>query len=488
MKHRKKNSIGKNAVHLLYSTLFSSGLNAASLVILAKYLNSQSYGMFSIAFAFALIMGYCTDAGISVAVLREGSKKEVSLTVLLSSFVKVRLVLLGITLGTGYFLIQLLYQNQLELVNMMYYLMFPMVIGLALQSISITYFQLLEEMQFLGLIRICSAVLLVISVVSGMMLALPPFVICLLYGSSYLLAGIFGILLVGKRTAILFKQVFHRGLLKNVTSFIISGSLVVLLPQLGPIVLEKTITLTQVGFFAVAYRIPSALYQIPGVLAGAFYPALFKSYNGKGVEEHLQLNLLQLKMMALTGMAMTVSLFYIPELLIGTLFGSEWLSASNALQIMSWMLVLQSINVALADGLTTKALHHRRTAIQAAALLAGIGFYVGFSRQYGIEGAAFAAVGIELVSLAGYWFFNPSKKALAVKMLIPYMSYFIGLFVFINYFLVESPILATSLHLLSLTAVLVADRELLHKLKSSLSKGKRAKEEMTRQGVEDGLS
>ena len=488
MKREKKNSIGKNAVYLFYSTIFSSGLNAVTLIILAKYLDSQSYGMFSIALAYALIMGYCTDGGISVAVLREGSKNEVSLPELISSFVKVRLVLLGVTFIAGYFLIQLLYQNQPELMKTMYYLMLPMVTGLALQSISITYFQLIEEMQYLGLIRICSAVLLVVSVLGGMMLALHPFLICLLYGTSYLLAGIVGIHLVGKRTTIHFKHAFHRGLLKNVTSFIISGLLVVLLPQLGPIVLERTLTLKQVGFFAVAYRIPSALYQIPGVLAGAFYPALFKSYHSKGEAAHLQLNLLQLKMMALTGMAMTVSFFYVPELLIRTLFGEEWVSASKALQILSFMLVLQSINVALADGLTTKALHYRRTAIQAAALLFGIGFYVGFSHQFGIEGAACAAVGIELISLAGYWVLNPAKKALAVNMLIPYLSFFSVLFVIMNYFLSESPVLAACLHLLSLTVILAADRGLLHKLRALIVKDKRAEAETIERGIGDGLS
>lgn len=488
MTKEKRNSIGKNVFYLLYSTVFSSGLNAVTLVILANYLNSQSYGMFSVALAYSLIMGYCTDAGISVAVLREGSKKEVSLSSLFSSFIKIRLVLLGTTFLGGFFLIQFLYQNQPELMKTTYYLMLPMVTGLALQSISITYFQLIEEMQYLGYIRICSAVLLVISVLVGMLLSLHPYMICLLYGSSYLLAGLVGIRLVRKRTVIHFKQAFHKGLLKNVLSFIISGLLVVLLPQLGPIVLAQILTLTQVGLFAVAYRIPSALYQIPGVLAGAFYPALFKSYSIKGTKEHLQLNILQLKMMAITGMTMTVSFYYIPEILIRSLFGEEWIFASKALQIMSFLLVLQSLNVALADGLTTKALHHRRTAIQAFALLCGIGFYIGFSRQYGIEGAAGAAVAIELVSLAGYWLLNPSKKTLAVKALLPYCTFFASVFIVINYFLFANPVLATVLHLLSLTMIVIIDRELMRKLMNFISKDKKVETETVERGVENGTS
>ena len=48
-----------------------------------------------------------------------------------------------------------------------------------------------------------------------------------------------------------------------------------LLPQLGPIILEKVSTYNQVGFFGAASKIPAVLYQIPGVIAAAFYPRLF---------------------------------------------------------------------------------------------------------------------------------------------------------------------------------------------------------------------
>ncbi|MFK2825940.1 oligosaccharide flippase family protein [Bacillus sp. B190/17] len=464
MGSERKNSIGKNIFHLFYSTAFSSGLNALTLVILANYLDSPSYGMFSVALAFALIMGYFTDVGVSVSVLREGAKKEVSLSAVISSYIKIRIVLLGITFACGFCLIYLIYHSNTELIKAMYYLTFPMVTGLALQSISITYFQLTEKMQYLGFIRILSAVLLVLSVSLGMFFSLRPNLIYLVYGCSYLLAGIGGMYLISQRIAIRLRSAFHKGLLKNILSFIVSGLLIVILPQIGPIVLEKTLTLKLVGFFAVAYRIPFSLYQIPGVLAGAFYPALFKRYNSKGIEEHLQLNIMQLKLMALTGMAVTIPLYYMPEIIIGSLFGKKWLFASSALQILSFLLVLQSVNVALADGLTTRALQSRRTIVQAAAVVGGVGFYILFSQRYGVEGAAFAGVAVELLCLAGFWLLNPSRKTLAIKVLLPYLGSFALLFVLITYFFYTHPVLAAVLHLLCLLIIIAADPQLIRKL------------------------
>jgi O-antigen/teichoic acid export membrane protein len=470
MSSKRKNSIGKNVFHLFYSTAFSSGLNAFTLVILANYLESRSYGMFSISLAFALIMGYFTDAGMSVTVLREGAKKGVSLSTVISSYIKIRLVLLGVTFTVACCLIQIIYHNQPELMKLMYYLIFPMVTGLAMQSISITYFQLMEEMQYIGLVRICSAMLLVITISSGMFFSLPPNFICFLYGCSYLLAGIGGMYVISKRVVIRFKSIFHKGLLRNMPSFIISGLLIVILPQLGPITLEKTLTLEQVGLFAVAYRIPAALYQIPGVLGGAFYPALFKSYNDKGVTEHLKLNMMQLKLMALTGMVMTIPLYYTPEIIIGSLFGDKWLYASQALKILSFLLVLQSINVALADGLTTKALQSRRTIVQAAAVAGGVVLYLFFSKQYGVEGAAYAGVVIELISLAGFWLLNPARKALALKVLLPYISSFVFLLALITHLLSELPVLAAVFHFICLLLIIAVDPGLTRKLVSIIRK------------------
>ncbi|KMY52974.1 hypothetical protein AC623_02365 [Bacillus sp. FJAT-27231] len=466
----RKNSISKNVFHLFYSTAFSSGLNALSLVILASYLGSQSYGMFSVALAFALIMGYFTDTGISVAALREGAKRGVSVPAVISSYIKIRLALLGITLIGGFFLIQLLYQGSTELIRMMYCLIFPMVTGLAMQGISVTYFQLTEEMQYLGFIRISSASLLIIFICLGMTFSMEPNVICFLYGSSYLLAGIGGLCLTAMRVTIRFRSAFHKGLLKNIVPFIISGLLIVILPQLGPILLEKTLTLKQVGLFAVAYRIPSALYQIPGVLAGAFYPALFKSYNGKGATEHLQLNLTQLKIMALLGVTMMVPLYYMPEIIISVLFGDKWLSASIGLRILSFLLLLQSINIALADGMTTRNLQSRRTIVQAMAVVGGIGLYTFFSQKYGVTGAAFAGAAIELLSLAGFWLLNPARVTIAKKALLPYLSFFALIFVVITYFFSKWPFLAAILHLLCLLFFAASDRELSHKLISIMLK------------------
>lgn len=66
-----------------------------------------------------------------------------------------------------------------------------------------------------------------------------------------------------------------------------------LLPQLGPIILEKVSTYEQVGFFGAASKIPAVLYQIPGVIAAAFiqnYLRLEMKRILMNIENYLSLN------------------------------------------------------------------------------------------------------------------------------------------------------------------------------------------------------
>jgi O-antigen/teichoic acid export membrane protein len=460
----KKNSIAKNIIHLFYSTALSSVLNAAALIVLAYYLQSYYYGMFSVVLAFAMIMGYFTDAGLSDIVLREGSKKEVNTSILISSYVKMRMGLLVVTFLCGFLIIHLSNAGQREIIQTSYFLIIPMVTGIALQSIGTTYFQLIEKMQFYGLIRIISSVFLVVTLTIGMILHLNPLIICTLYGLSYFAAGIFGVYLVSKNINIRLKGPFHKGLLQNLGSFTLGGLIFVMLPQLGPLVLEKTITLKEVGLFAVAYRIPQALQQIPFIVAGAYYPVLFRSYNNNLLQDHLKYNIELIKIISLVGMAMTIPFYYMSESIIQLLFGEKWIQAAFPLKILSVMLILQAINIALADGLTSRALQSYRTGVQLIAVFFGVFLYMFFSKSYGVSGAAVAGVMIEVISLLGFWLCIPNRWIIAKRVIIPYLAIFIICLAFIDFFLDTLPLLAIVVNYILLAFVVFLDKENMYKI------------------------
>ncbi|MFP7297451.1 oligosaccharide flippase family protein [Neobacillus niacini] len=470
MEKSKKNSIAKNILHLFYSTALSSVFNGAALIFLAYYLQSYYYGMFSVVLAIAMIMGYFTDAGLSAIVLREGSKKNVNTSVLISSYVKLRIGLLVLTFLFGFLFIHLSNSGHREIIQTAYCLIIPLVTGVALQGIGTTYFQLIEKMQYYGLIRIISSVCLVLTLLVGMIFQLSPLFISTLYGFSYLTAGIIGVYLVSKNVQIRLSGPFHMGLLQNLGSFTLGGLVFVMLPQLGPLVLEKTITLQEVGLFAVAYRIPQALQQIPLIVAGAYSPVLFRSFNNNLLDDHLRYNIELLKIISLFGMAMTIPFYYLSDFIINLLIGEEWIHAAFPLKILSVMLTLQAINIGLADGLTSRALQSYRTRVQIISCLSGIFLYMFLSQSFGVTGAAFAGVIIEGIAFLGFWICIPNRWIIAKRVIIPYLTFFIFCLGFLDFFLNTIPFIAVVIHFLLLVFVVIFDKENMEKINSFIKK------------------
>lgn len=475
MNEFRPNSITKNIFHLFYSTAAASFLNALVLIYLASYLQAYHYGMFSVALASAMVMGYFTDAGLTEIAIREGSKKDADLSTILASYIKVRTLLLLITILGGSCFIYFFYHLNQELIKVAYFLSIPMVIGLALQGVGTMFFQLIQKMQFIGFIKMLSALLLICTLTLSILFSLPPIMVCLMYGLSYCMAGVFALILVASHVRIVLKLPFLPGFLKNFTSFMCSGLLFIITPQLGPIILEKTLTLKEVGLFAVAYRIPQALQQLPLIIAGAYRPVMFNRYHSKEAHEHLKLNVMLIKMMALFGMVITVPLYYLSDELVLLLFGESWLPASEAVSILSLLILFQAIGIGLADGLTTSGRQSFRTGVQLFSVLAGILAYILLSRSYGVTGGAYAGLAVEIMALIGFWLFIPNKKVIAQQTLLPYLIYFGLFFSLCTMALSNHPYTAASIHLLSIVFLIYLDKEmkgkvsiLLHQLRTKL--------------------
>jgi len=417
-----------------------------------------------------MVAGYFTDVGLSNVVLREGSKGQKDDSIVMSTYIKMRVILLVITLLVSTVVIYFLYSKG-NLSKVMFLLVLPTVIGLSMQSISVVYFQLKEQMKEIAKIRTLSAILSVFFVVLGMLCKFDINSIAFLYGCSYVIAGIYGLYMLFSKNSLSLSNEFDKNLLTGVPAFIISGLLIMILPQLGPLVLEKTVTLNELGNFSVAYRIPAALYQIPGVVAGAFYPVLFRYYNSKDLIKHKELNFLQVKLMGLMGICLCIPLFHLSNIIVEIVFGEEWVGAAIGLKILSFMLFLQSFNFPLADGLTTRNLQSKRTITQFLAVLSGVVLYYIFSLKFGVVGGATAAIFIEVIMLLGFIVFNPNKKDLIIKIIVPYFSIFIAFTLTSAFYLNTFPITAVIINLLSVVSLIVLlDKELRARLMKYIQK------------------
>lgn len=471
-----------NIVHLFYSTILANLLQAISLIALANFLNAKNYGMFSVAIALIFVMLFFTDLGVSNTFLREGARDGVDLSTIVSSYVKIRMVLFVLTSLIGYIVIHYFYEDK-NLIYLMLNVMFLMLFGLMWQNIGIAYFQLTERMKYIALIKVVSASFVIIITCFCIFGELSVYMTARLYGFGYMLGGLFSMYLMRKMTNIKMRVVMYKRLLRQLGPFIVSGFLIMSTPQLAPILLNYTLPLSMVGVFAVAYRMPAALYQVPGVIAGAFFPVLFKHYNQNNIEEHTKLNMLQMKLMALVGICMTIGLYHLAPYFISVFFQNEWSNAVQPLQILSFLIVLQSVNIAIADGLTTSGSQNKRTAVQCVALVIGGIILYALSSIGGAIGAAYAMVLFEVVALIGYIVVSEVRKQIVLQIVLPYTIYFGVAFIGVQYALQAYHFIALTLNMIIVVvSIFLYDYEL-KKLSLSFIRKMRKKDYITKQEI-----
>lgn len=455
----KKNSIISNAFYLFFGNVLIRFLSAASTILIARHLGAEDYGILSITLAFASVAGYFTDMGLTHTLIREGTKKNASIPILMSSFFRVRIIFSVLTIIISLIIVNLLYDDD-YIVFIHYLVLIPSIIGSALQLMGAAYYQLIEKMHLTALIRTIASVTTASSLILGMMFKWPLLYIAPIYGMASVLAGIISLVIVIKNVNI-FKG-WDSGILNNILTFTVSGLTVLLLPQIGPIVIEKASTLKEAGYYSAAYRIPSLLYQIPGVVAMAFYPVLFRLGNNKEYDKHLDLNIKQLKVMSFLGISMAIPFLFYSEWWVNLLFGANWEKAALPLSILSVMVIIQSFNYPMADALTTKGKQKARTWIQVMTTIVGIFLYYYFSLKFGSVGGAIAAVISEVILFIGFFFFHGKGFNLIVRGGLKVLSAFTGvvlLFIFTSDMM--HPFLASIVYdLIFVCIILIIDADL----------------------------
>ena len=170
------------------------------------------------------------------------------------------------------------------------------------------------------------------------------------------------------------------------------------------------------------------------VIAGAFYPVLL-SIIIKKFRRAYEIKLTSNKINGDCGSLYDNRFISFSTILYFYIFYEEWSNAVEPLQILSFLIVLQSLNIAIADGLTTSGRQNKRTVVQCIALVIGGIMLYSFSSIGGVIGAAYAMVLFEIVALVGYIAVSVVRKKIVFQIVIPYTIYFGVTFIGVQYML-----------------------------------------------------
>ena len=411
----KTNKILKNASYLFVGNITVRFVLAIATIFFARYVSPSDYGMFTTALAVSAVICYFTDAGLTHTFMREGTRSDANISVLISSYLRIRLIL-AIVISVLFAIFAQFFYPDAYLRTMVYWVVLPTMFGATLQGVGMAYFQVTERMQFTAIISVLQGVTAAAALLLGMSFQWSLMMVAAMYGVSSLVTGVIAFIMTIRYTKV--HKGWDKGILDQLLIFTINGIIIMLLPQLGPIILEKVSTYNQVGFFGAASKIPAVLYQIPGVIAAAFYPRLFAFGNEKNIEEHRKLSSFELKLMSFLGMGISIPFIADPSFWIVSLLGEEYAPAGDALAILAFMVILQSINYPLADNLTTIGQQWKRATTMTIGLVVAIIGYIVLGSKYGMMGAAPAAILTEITLLIGFTLFIRKGMQLLVKGII----------------------------------------------------------------------
>lgn len=403
-----------NVMYLFFGNVFTKLLAAVATILYARFSGASEYGILSVALAFAAIVSYFTDAGISQTTIREGTKPDADISSIMFAYTKIRLFLFfGVTLFSIVF-INIFYSDPVTKSTILF-LTVPTLLGALGQGIGITYFQIIEKMKYVSLINIIVSVGNSLALFIGVISQLSIQMVSLLYGIASILGGIYAIWVMYKEIDFKVVKKKHPELLNQLLSFTINGIIVMMIPQLGPIILEKVLTTTEVGNFSAAFKIPSVLYQFPGIVATAFYPKLFSLGNSGELSEHRRICGLELKIMGTLGAALALPFILAPGFWIRLLLTDEFSPAIPALVVLSYLILLQAIKYPLADYLTTVGNQWKRTVVMFLGLIVVIILYIVLGSNFGILGGALAPLISEVVIILGCVLFIPKGFSFLFK-------------------------------------------------------------------------
>ncbi|MED2790595.1 oligosaccharide flippase family protein [Bacillus wiedmannii] len=439
----KKNKILKNASYLFIGNIIVRFAVAIATILFARYVSPSEYGIFTIALAVSSVICYFTDAGLTHTFMREGTRQNSNISKLLSSYLRIRLTLAFIISILFIIFAQLFYEDA-YLRTIVYLVVLPTMFGATFQGVGMAYFQATERMQFTATISVIQGLSSAVSLLLGMYLQWSLTIVAAMYGGASFITGCITLIIVNRYTT--FYKGWDNRILNQLLVFTINGIIIMLLPSLGPIILEKVTSYDNIAYFGAASKIPMVLYQIPGVIAAAFYPRLFAFGNENNIKEHRELSYFELKLMSFLGIGISIPFIINPNFWIISLLGEKYAPAGDVLAILAFMVIFQSINYPLADNLTTIGQQWKRTITMSIGLIVAIISYIVLGKQFGMIGAAVAAIITELCLLIGFTIFISKGLQLLFKgVIFNILSFTISCLIYQNVLIGFPPLIALTL-------------------------------------------
>lgn len=388
-----------NVTALLSGSVVSQGINALTLLLIARQLGPAGYGQYAACFALAGFAALLINLGADIWLLREGGRQAVPLGESLGSVFTVKVVAGVAWLGLMLVVAPLLRQDtfpagllQLSALSVLLDSLFSTALTAFKASLRNHLTSLLESSSDTAWL---AATLLLIGLGVRQVEIYVEVRIGVLLISLIIAILIIQCLIGVKGT---FRTV--RRLLHEAPPFAASEFLSWISLRMDVLIIAFALGEHAAGLYAPAVGVVNALFLIPAAVYGVMVPVLSHLVMTNPAQAEAAAKRMVVLLFA-TGLGLSLTLVGGAPLLVS--FLQEGFSGSlSVLRILSVILLFKSGSFAMAAILVAIGRQPYRTLVQAVAAIVNIGLNLWIVYRLGIEGVAWVYVLTELLTVLGY--------------------------------------------------------------------------------------
>jgi O-antigen/teichoic acid export membrane protein len=397
-------TVGKNILVLFVSQLASMGFGFFYLILSARYLGPELFGLLTFALAFTGIFGLLLDLGLNNLAVREVARDKSRANEYLSNITFIKLIMGVITFGLTVVVVHSLGYAE-ETIAIVYLLTLSTVFSAVTASFYVI-FQSFEKMEYQSVAGILTSLLMltgaIILIARGA--GVVAFAAVTLISSALVLGYSFFICV---RKFKLFNAEanldFWWPTIRQALPFGLSSVFVTIYFWIDSLMLSLIQGNQAVGFYNAGYRLVFSLLFIPAVFSTAVFPAMSRFYISS--RDSLQLMWKEfLRFMLILSIPIAVGTTLLAGRFVALIFGDGYAPSVAVLQVLIWSLVFIFANATFVRLFESANMQIVVTKITGLMVIVNVAINLVLIPKFSYVGASFAILITEFIALAILFF------------------------------------------------------------------------------------
>jgi O-antigen/teichoic acid export membrane protein len=409
-----KQTIVKNAVWLSGATLVTRVIRAGLVILAARMLGVEGYGVFSYAMSFAAFLSLLSDVGITGYLTREISRDAEKRSSLVSTAIIVKVVMavvtFGLTVGAQTLFVKV------EGVEALIPLAAMLVFFDTMRLFAFGFSRARNKMEIEGIFIFVTEVAIASLALIFFIPNPSPFVLSAAYVAGSAIGTVLTYLVIRNylRDLMARPRVSDvKQILAGSLPFAMAGVFGALMINIDTVILGFFTGARDLGLYAAAQRPAQLLYVLPGLIATSVFPLLSR-FAGKDDESSKKIIEYASVSVLLVALPITVGGILLGPQLMQLFFGSEYLEATLCFQLLLTTVLFVYPGTVIGNALFSYNMQRKLVYTTAAGAIINVVLDLILIPRYGINGSAVATICSQVVTNGWGWYFLRKRVPFSV--------------------------------------------------------------------------